>query len=612
MTPRPPPVTVAAPARGTQPAFSQQAASGPRVQLGDLLIQRGAITQRQLAEALEEQRRTGGRQLLGEVLVSLRFVTEEQVVEALASAYGVPFARLTPRIADPRVTDRLPREFIDAHTVLPLFLVDNVITVAVAEPANLFIVEEIERLSGCRAQVVACTPRDIRATLQAHLPSANVFVIDDIYDDVDSSFSVVDQKVADLSNIEEIAGQSPVIKLVNYVLYHAVQDRASDIHIERDDVSSRVRFRIDGRLITKIEPPPAMHPAVVSRIKIMASMDISERRLPQDGDIHIVMDGRPIDMRVSTMPGKFGEKVVIRVIDNRNAIVSLEKLGLSHDLLAAWRRVTRASNGVVLVTGPTGSGKSTTLYSVLAELASDELNISTVENPVEAHLAGVNQFQVNDKAGFTFATALRSLLRQDPDILMVGEIRDAETAQIATQAALTGHLVFSTLHTNDALSASTRLINMGVEPYLVAAILRGVLAQRLVRKICPHCKEPHTPDPVTLESVSRALDGTTPELFRGAGCSRCRGKGYAGRIGVFELFVPNDSILQAIAANWSLQEITAAVERQGHRTLRDDGVSKALAGQTTIEEIIRVLGADARSAPSDARAAAAAAAGTDS
>ncbi len=586
-------------------------APGQRAQLGDLLLARGVITEKQLQEALAEQSRTGRKSLLGEVLVNLRFVTEDQVVEALASAYGVPFARLTPRIADPRVTDRLPREFIDSHNVLPLFLVDGVLTVAVAEPANLFLVEEVERLSGCRCQIVACTQRDIRATLQAHLPSANVFVIDDIYDDVDSSFAVVDRQVNDLSNLEEIAGQSPVIKLVNYVLYHAVQDRASDIHIERDDLASRVRFRIDGRLSTKVEPPHAMHPAVVSRIKIMASMDISERRLPQDGDIHVVMDGRPIDMRVSTMPGKFGEKVVIRVIDNRNAIVTLEKLGLAPETLAAWRRIVRSSNGVVLVTGPTGSGKSTTLYSVLAELASEELNISTVENPVEAHLAGVNQFQVNEKVGFNFAAALRSLLRQDPDILMVGEIRDAETAQIATQAALTGHLVFSTLHTNDAISASTRLINMGVEPYLVAAILRGVLAQRLVRKICPHCKESFTPDAATRAAVERVV-GEVAELFRGAGCSRCRGKGYAGRIGVFELYIPTDSALEAIASNWSLQELRAAVERTGFRCLRDDGIAKALAGQTTIEEVIRVLGLGGHGDPANVAASSAATAGAAS
>ena len=566
---------------------------GTKVQLGELLIERGLITPKQLDDALEEQRRTGRKKLLGEILVDLHFVTEEQVVETLAHAYGVPYAKLTPRVADPRVTDQLPREFIEAHHVLPLFLVDGVLTVAVSEPANVFLVDEIERVCGHRAQIVAATQRDIRATLQAHLPSANVFVIDEIYDDVDSNaFSVVERQATDIKNLEEVAGQSPVIKLVNYILYHAVQEKASDIHIERDDHACRVRYRVDGRLVTKLTPPHQMHPAVVSRIKIMSGMDISERRLPQDGDIHIMIDGRPIDMRIATMPGKFGEKVVIRIIDNRNAIVALEKLGMSAEMLVDWRRACGSANGVVLVTGPTGSGKSTTLYSVLCELSSDELNISTVENPVEANIPGVNQFQVNEKAGFTFAGALRALLRQDPDILMVGEIRDAETALIATQAALTGHLVFSTLHTNDSLSAATRLVNMGIEPYLVAAILRAALAQRLARKICPHCKEAYTPEAAERASAGAYADRCR-ELYRGVGCSRCRGRGYSGRVGVFELFLPDDEILEAIASDASLQRLRAIAQSRGYHTLRDDGMAKVIAGQTTIEEVIRVLSVDA-------------------
>ncbi len=568
-----------------------------RVQLGQLLLEKGLVTEGQLRDALEEQERGGRKKLLGEVLVALAFVTEEQVVEALASAYGVPYAKLTPRIADPRVTGLLPREFIESHCVLPLFLVNGTLTVAVSEPANLFLVEEIERISGHQVRVVACTSRDIRATLQAHLPSANVFVIDEIYDDMDSAtFSVVEKQVTDLNNPEEIAGQSPVIKLVNYVLYHAVQERASDIHIERDDHACRVRYRVDGRLMTKLTPPHQMHPAVVSRIKIMSGMDISERRLPQDGDIHVMMDGRPIDMRISTMPGKFGEKVVVRVIDNRNAIVALEKLGMTPEMLARWRQVIGSPHGVALVTGPTGSGKSTTLYSVLSELASDELNISTVENPVEAQIPGVNQFQVNEKAGFTFAGALRALLRQDPDILMVGEIRDGETAQIATQAALTGHLLLSTLHTNDALSAPTRLTNMNIEPFLVAAILRGVLGQRLARKICPHCKESYAPDDAARAALGSRAEECT-DLFRGAGCSRCRGRGYSGRLGIFELFVPEHDALEAISRGVSLQELQSVVYAGGYRTMHDDGVDKALAGQTTMEEVTRVLSLGGVAAP---------------
>ncbi|MFG0276128.1 MAG: GspE/PulE family protein [Phycisphaerales bacterium] len=559
-----------------------------RMQLGELLVERGVITTPQLKEALQEQSDRGHRKLLGEILVEMNFATADQVMEALARCYGVPYARITAKTADPRVTEVLPREFLNNHCVLPLFLVRGVLTVAVAEPANLFLVEEIERLTGHQVQIVAATAADIRATLQSHVPTANVFVIDDIYRDVEvRDFSVVETDVADIANLEEVSGKSPVIKLVNYVIYQAVQDRASDVHLEPDDHDFRVRYRIDGRLVTRLNPPHQMHPAVVSRIKIMSGLDISERRMPQDGDIHVMLDGRPIDLRISTMPGKWGEKVVIRIIDNRSAIVPLERIGFSPEVMDTWKRAIHAANGIILVTGPTGSGKSTTLYSVLSELASDELNISTVENPVEVNISGINQFQINDKTGFTFAKALRSLLRQDPDILMVGEIRDTETATIATQAALTGHVVFSTLHTNDSISAVTRLVNMGIEPYLVAAMLRGVLAQRLVRKICPHCKEEQTPDDRALAQLSETLGRTGP-LYKGAGCSRCHGKGYAGRLGIFELFAPGDAMLEAISEGLGLHELRAIASRTGFRSLRHDGFEKSLAGLTTLDEVLRV------------------------
>ena len=420
------------------------------------------------------------------------------------------------------------------------------------------------------------------------MPAANVFVIDDIYEDIDDQdFSIIEKQVQELADLEQAAGHSPVVKLVNYVIYSAVQDSASDIHIEPDDHQLRVRYRVDGRLFEKIAPPYRMHPAITSRVKIMSNLDISERRLPQDGDIHVMMDGRPIDLRVSTMPGKFGEKVVIRIIDSRNAILPLDKLGFSESMLEAWGGIIDQPNGVVLVTGPTGSGKSTTLYSVLSLLNSDELNISTVEDPVEVNLPRINQSQVNERAGFTFGLALRSMLRQDPDILMVGEVRDAETAQIVIQSALTGHLVFSTLHTNDASSAVTRLVNIGIEPYLVAAVLRGALAQRLVRKICPHCKEPYEPDPVIREAVEKYI-GPVESLHRGQGCSRCRGSGFAGRIGIFELLVPDEPLLAAIAGGANLQEIRELVNKQGFETLLHDGMAKVGGGLTTAEEVFFV------------------------
>jgi type IV pilus assembly protein PilB len=561
---------------------------GPRLRLGEALVDKGLITREQLEDALAQQAQRGHKKLLGEVLVELKFVTEEQVMEVLAEGYGLPFVTHTARIADPKVVELLPRDFLEEHNVLPLFRVRGVLTVAVAEPANLFLVEEIERLTGDEVQIVAAAKGEIASSLQAYLPAANVFVVDDIYEDIDDAdFSVIEKQVADLADLQEVAGRSPVVKLVNYLIYSAVQDAASDIHIEPGNHRLRVRYRVDGKLFEKLSPPYQMHAAITSRIKIMSNLDISERRLPQDGDIHAVMEGRPIDLRVATIPGKYGEKVVIRIIDHRNSIVSLDKLGFSPQMLEAWKHVIEQPNGVVLVTGPTGSGKSTTLYSVLNLLNSDELNISTVEDPIEATIGGIHQSQVNERAGYTFANALRALLRQDPDILMVGEVRDAETAHIVTQAALTGHLAFSTLHTNDAPSAVTRLINIGIEPYLVAATLRGVLGQRLVRKICPHCKRSYEPETVIREAVELYC-GPVEVLYHGEGCARCRGTGFAGRIGIFELLVPEEELLAAIARGASLQELQEILLKNGFVTLRSDGMDKVKGGLTTVEEVFYV------------------------
>ncbi|MCJ7545184.1 MAG: Flp pilus assembly complex ATPase component TadA [Phycisphaerae bacterium] len=568
------------------------------VQLGQLLIERGALTPEQLEQALAHQKQNENKLLLGEVLQQLQMCTEEQVMEALAGGYGVPFARISPRIADAKVIDVLPREFLDRHRVLPLFKVRNRLTVAVNEPANVFLLEEIGRISGCEILVVCATSKDIRATLDTHLPSANIFVIDDIFDDASASdLAVIEEKVEDIANLEDAASGSPVIKLVNYLVYHAVHEGASDIHIEPDDNALRVRYRVDGSLFEKMRPPFKMLPAIVSRIKIMARLNISERRLPQDGGIHVMMEGRPIDLRVSTLAGQFGEKVVIRIIDNRTVLVSLEKLGFAYETLKLWRKVISAPNGIVLVTGPTGSGKSTTLYSVLKELNTEDVNICTVEDPVEFNLAGVNQFQVNETIGFTFAPALRSLLRQDPDIIMVGEVRDLETARTAVQAALTGHLVLSTLHTNDAPGAITRLLNIGVEPYLVAASLVGVLAQRLVRKICTHCKEAYEPpaamrsaverlgSPPRLTAAGGSVAGEVETFYHGAGCVKCRNTGYSRRIGIYELLVPDDALRDKITASPSINELRAMAAEVGMASLRQDGLAKVKAGITTVEEV---------------------------
>ena len=558
-----------------------------KMQLGQLLLARGVVTNEQIEQALTEQKEKGHRKLLGELLVEMGYCTENQIASALAEAYGVPYAQVNPKICDTKAIEILPREFLEEYVVLPLFKVHDVLTVAVSEPTNVFLIDEIERISGCKVQIVCSTAKDIKSTLQTYLPAANVFVIDDIIDEEGlEDFTLIENITQDISDLEEVAGQSPVVKLVNYLLYNAVRENASDIHIEPDDKKLRVRYRVDGRLYEKICPPYQMHAAVVSRVKIMAELDIAQRRLPQDGGIHVLVEGRPIDLRVSVMPGNFGEKVVIRIIDPQKVLFSLESLGFTYENLQLFRKVIQSPNGIVLVTGPTGSGKNTTLYASLVELNNEEVNICTVEDPVECNIEGINQFQVSEGAGFEFSTALRSLLRQDPDVVMVGEIRDKATANIAVQAALTGHLVLSTLHTNDAPGAVTRLLDLGVAPYLLSASLIAVLAQRLVRKICPNCKSEYEP-PTSIKKIVTKSGIDTTVFYRGVGCKKCRNTGYIGRIAIHELFVPNEEILEMINDRGSLKKLREKAIESGMICLQLDGIEKVKAGIVSIEEVLR-------------------------
>ena len=563
------------------------------MQLGQLLLARGIVTAEQIEKALAEQKDKGHRKLLGEVLVEMNYCTENQIASALAEAYGVPYAQVSPKICDAKALEILPREFIEEHIILPLFKVYDALTVAVSEPTNVFLTDEIERISGCKVQVVCATAKDIKATLETYLPAANVFVIDDILDDEGlEDFTLIENITQDISNLEEIAGQSPVVKLVNYLLYNAVRENASDIHIELDNKKLRVRYRVDGRLYEKIRPPHQMHSAIVSRIKIMAELDIAQRRLPQDGGIHVLVESRSVDLRVSVMPSNFGEKVVIRVIDPHKVLCNLESLGFAYENLKLYREIMQSPNGVILVTGPTGSGKNTTLYATLAELNSEEVNICTVEDPVECNMAGINQFQVNSGAGFEFSTALRSLLRQDPDIIMVGEIRDEATANIAVQAALTGHLVLSTLHTNDAPGAVTRLLDLNVASYLVSASLIASLAQRLVRRICPNCKTEYKP-PASIKRTVEKLGGEITKFYRGVGCRKCRNTGYAGRIAIHELFVPNEEIMEMINDRASLRKLRDKALQSGMVPLQLDGIEKVKAGIVSLEEVLRTVQVEA-------------------
>ncbi len=557
--------------------------------LGNLLVERGFLSLDDLQSALKYQTENSQGKLLGEILVDLEYCTEDQVVECLAAEYGVPYAKLEQRLFDAKVLDLLPREYVEKHLVLPLFCVRDVLTVAVTEPSDLFLIDELRSTTGKEIQIVATTVKDIRRMITS-LPDSKVFVIDDIIEDADQAqVTLIEEAIEDIGDIEEIAGQSPVIRLVNYVIYNAVKEGASDIHIEPAERCVRIRNRIDGRLYKALEVPLRLHPAVTSRIKIMASMDISERRLPQDGRVNVLLDGRKIDLRVSTFPASRGEKTVIRVLDTRGVSLNLRDLGFGEDILTEFQQHIHAPNGIILVTGPTGSGKSTTLYAALNEISSMANNVCTVEDPIEYNLPLINQFQVQERIGLTFSKALRTLLRQDPDVIMVGEVRDEETARTAIQAALTGHLVFSTLHTNDAASAITRLVNMGVEPFLISAALNMVLAQRLVRRICSKCRQIYEP-PRTIRKALERMGYEMEKYFRGAGCRRCRNTGYSGRIGVHELLIVNDQMRDAIVSGASISALRKIGAATGMITLQHDGFRKVREGITTIEEVLHITG----------------------
>ena len=564
------------------------------IRIGDLLVKRGFLTQKDLDSALVQQKqRPGGQnQLLGEILVDLAYCTEEQVIECLAAEYGVPYARLDARLYDPRVIEILPREMIEQNLILPLFVVRGVLTLAISEPSNLFLIDEVRAHTQLQVQLVAATSKDIRRMI-TNLPNSTVFVIDDIIEDSEAAdVTLIEEAIEDIGDVEEIAGQSPVIRLVNYIIFNAVKEGASDIHIEPAERCLRVRYRIDGKLYKSLEVPLHLIAAVTSRIKIMASLDISERRLPQDGRVHVLLERRKVDLRISTFPTQRGEKTVIRVLDTKSMSLNLEDLGFAEDVLQPFLQNVKAPNGIVLVTGPTGSGKSTTLYGAINSISSMENNICTVEDPIEYHLPLINQFQVQERVGLTFSKALRTLLRQDPDVIMVGEVRDEETARIAIQAALTGHLVLSTLHTNDACSAITRLINMGVEAYLIGAALNMVLAQRLVRRICPKCRQTYEPQRTLRKTLDR-MGYPIETFYKGVGCRKCRNTGYSGRIGVHELLVIDDELRDLIIANPNIGAIRKLATDHGMINLRHDGFRKVREGITTVEEVLQIVG-DAR------------------
>ncbi|MBX5448245.1 MAG: Flp pilus assembly complex ATPase component TadA, partial [Acidothermus cellulolyticus] len=542
-------------------------------QLGDILLEGGLVTPEQLAAAYAEHQRNG--RSLGRVLVDQGILTEAQLVAALATQIGLRFVDLTDVAIDGSAVSRVPEAVCRRYTALPIGYEDGKLVVAMADPANVFAIDDIRSITGLDVKPVVATRADVLAAINRYHRA------DEELDDLTSTLAA--EETEDLASLDEVVEDAPIVKFVNLLITQAVQDRASDIHIEPTERDLRVRFRIDGVLHEVMRSPRNIQSGVISRLKIMADMNIAERRVPQDGRMSVNVNGKKVDLRVASLPTVWGEKVVMRILDTSTALLTLSDLGFAEDNYARYSASFTKPYGMILVTGPTGSGKSTTLYATINIISSVEKNVITVEDPVEYRLPGINQIQTNVKAGLTFASALRTILRADPDIVLIGEIRDHETAQIAIEAALTGHLVLSTLHTNDAPSAVNRLIEMGIEPFLVGSALDCVLAQRLARRLCEKCKEPYMPTPQSLrEAKFPWRDGEPlPTLYRAVGCAACSKTGYKGRIALHEVMTVTEEIERLAVERASAEAIGRVAREQGMVTLREDGLRKVAAGVTT-------------------------------
>jgi general secretion pathway protein E len=560
----------------------------PAKSFEDLLIARTGVPSDVVARARERQR--DGKSL-PDALRELGALDGPAWARALADAYDLPFGeRLTPADVDVELLARLPMQYARRNTVLPLRIDDDELVVAIADPRTLGPLDDLRVLYGRRIRAVVVPVEAILEAINRAYDLASGSAAE-FMDDLDEErLDLIATELEEPRDLLDAGDEAPIIRLVNSLLFQAVKDRASDIHIEPFERTLAVRFRIDGILYDVISPPKRFQPVIISRVKIMAGLNIAEKRLPQDGRLRTKVAGRDVDVRVSVVPTAFGERVVLRLLDRSSTVLGLEELGLTGRNLALVGRLVHQSHGIILVTGPTGSGKTTTLYAALSTINSSERNIITIEDPIEYQLEGVGQIQINPKIDLTFANGLRSILRQDPDVIMVGEIRDGETAEIAIQAALTGHLVFSTLHTNDSASAVTRLVEMGTEPFLVSSSVIAVMAQRLVRRVCDGCRRTVHPDAATLAEIGldpSTISGRTV-YAGGAGCDACRQTGYRGRTGIHELLVVGDDVRALIMKNADAAAIRRAGTVAGMLTLRQDGAAKVLAGETTIEEILRV------------------------
>jgi type IV pilus assembly protein PilB len=563
----------------------------------DFLVGLGVITSAQLNKAAQEQKRGGER--LEQTLVRLGYVKEEVILHYLADYFNLPYVDLDTYLIDEKVARIIPEELARRHTLIPIFKIGNTLTVAMTNPLNILALDEVRNKVKTDVEIAISTEKKVKKAIEQHYGATP-----SMFENTLQQFgrggaggptmeSTDYRKTYDLAVKDLPPGpmeDAPAARMFDLVMIQAIRDRASDIHFEPDEKALRVRFRIDGFLYETLALPKQIHLPLTSRIKILAEMDIAETRLPQDGNFNVKMEKRSFEIRVSTFPTIYGENVVLRILDQTSALFKLEELGFSEEILNHFKRLIRRPNGIILVTGPTGSGKTTTLYAILNMINSTDKNIITIEDPVEYRLAFIRQTQINPKAGINFATGLRSILRQDPDVIMIGEIRDLETSEIALQSALTGHLVLSTLHTNDAPEAITRLMDIGVEPYLISSSVVGALAQRLVRSICPDCRTPYQADPKSLAGLGDdflKLEAIT--LYRGKGCKNCKQSGYRGRTGIFELLPIDEKIKQLIAEKASTQVIRDTAKKTlGMISLREDGLRKVLKGVTTLDEIDRV------------------------
>ncbi len=553
--------------------------------IGEALQRAGLISSDSLKKALEEQERSHNR--LGDIVLSMGFTTAEKMAPVLAQYFQIPYLKLKDVYKDIKseVIDIVPIELARRFSCIPVECNEKTLTVAMFDPLNLQAIDTLRIKTGYKIQVVISSENDISEAIEYCYMSMGRMTQDiESFLDLESETETLSEKELEGKQFE--ASDQPVVKYVKSMIIQAVTSRASDIHLQPKEDKPELRFRIDSVLYTIAPPPKAMVPAITTRIKILAGLDIAERRLPQDGRFKVKVGKTEVDLRVSSFPTIYGESMVLRILDTSQPLMGIEKLGLYPDDLEKFRKIITQSYGLVLVTGPTGSGKTTTLYTTLNEIKSSEKNIITLEDPVEYRLGFIQQSQVNTQIGFDFAKGLRSILRQDPDVIMVGEIRDHETAEIAMHAALTGHLVFSTLHTNDAAGASTRLTKMGIEPFLLTSSLLAVIAQRLIRTVCPHCVEKHKMDKEVLNMLPFKIDLT--HFVRGRGCPKCMNSGYMGRQGIYELLVPNEDIRRSILARHSSEEIRAKAQKAGMKTLRQIGLEKLKEGVTTPEEILRV------------------------